>query len=256
MKICCKCKHEKELKEFYIRKDSPDGYRNDCIECRRILDKRYNDKPETKQKKLISNRNWRKQNPEKVLAQKIRSRPKQAVHKRQKRMENPEHFKAINKKYYQKHKERILKETKDTRLTYYYKNKKKVIAKQQIYVREREKVDLNYKLTRRLRIGMRTRLKQALAKKSGHTMDLVGCTIEYLIKHLESKFQDGMNWENYGKWHIDHIKPCCSFDLTKEKDQKECFHYTNLQPLWAKDNLTKLSQDLKFSKRHSLNQIE
>ena len=62
--------------------------------------------------------------------------------------------------------------------------------------------------------------------------------------HLENQFVDGMNWNNYGKngWHIDHIKPCASFDLTDPKQQKICFHYTNLQPLWAIDNLIKHSK--------------
>lgn len=78
--------------------------------------------------------------------------------------------------------------------------------------------------------------------------ELLGCSIEYLMKHLESKFQDGMSWDNYGHngWHIDHIKPCCSFDLTKEKEQKECFHYLNLQPLWAKDNYNKAKKERKL----------
>ena len=72
-------------------------------------------------------------------------------------------------------------------------------------------------------------------------MELVGCSIPDLIKHLESKFQEGMNWSNYGfyGWHIDHIRPCSSFNLLNEEEQKQCFHYTNLQPLWAKDNLQK-----------------
>lgn len=60
-----------------------------------------------------------------------------------------------------------------------------------------------------------------------------------LKKHLEIKFTKGMSWENYGKWHVDHIKPCAKFDLTKESEQRKCFHYTNLQPLWAIDNFKK-----------------
>ena len=70
-------------------------------------------------------------------------------------------------------------------------------------------------------------------------INLLGCTIQEARNHIEKQFIDGMSWENYGKWHIDHIKPCASFDLTKENDQRKCFHYTNLQPLWAKDNLVK-----------------
>ena len=77
--------------------------------------------------------------------------------------------------------------------------------------------------------------------KSNHTLEMIGCSALDLRDYLESKFQDGMSWENYGKygWHIDHIRPCASFDLSDPKQQEECFHYKNLQPLWAKDNLSK-----------------
>ncbi len=76
-------------------------------------------------------------------------------------------------------------------------------------------------------------------KKYSNTVNLLGCTIEQLIAHLQKQYQLGMNDQNYGKWHIDHIKPCSKFDLTKEEEQRKCFHYTNLQPLWAIDNLKK-----------------
>ena len=75
--------------------------------------------------------------------------------------------------------------------------------------------------------------------KSDKTMNLLGCSIEYFIAYLQSKFQAGMTLDNYGEWHIDHIRPCASFDLTCPMQQRVCFHYTNLQPLWAKDNLLK-----------------
>ena len=91
----------------------------------------------------------------------------------------------------------------------------------------------------RIRLNLGTRLYLAVEKKHGNTMELTGCSKEDLYTHLESKFTEGMNWENYGKWHIDHIKPCASFDLTKEEEQKKCFHWTNLQPLWAIDNMRK-----------------
>ena len=72
-------------------------------------------------------------------------------------------------------------------------------------------------------------------------MALLGCSAEQLRTHLEEKFTDGMSWDNYGYrgWHIDHIRPCASFDLTDPQQQLECFHYTNLQPLWAEDNFKK-----------------
>ena len=57
--------------------------------------------------------------------------------------------------------------------------------------------------------------------------------------YLQGKFKEGMHWNNLGKWHIDHIRPCASFDLTDPEQQKQCFHYTNLQPLWAAENIRK-----------------
>ena len=72
-------------------------------------------------------------------------------------------------------------------------------------------------------------------------MNLLGCSPDFFKRHLESKFTEGMSWENYGTkgWHIDHIKPCASFDLTIESEQIECFHFSNLQPLWWYDNIEK-----------------
>jgi hypothetical protein len=70
-------------------------------------------------------------------------------------------------------------------------------------------------------------------------MGLIGCSVPQLRKHLEAQFTEGMTWDNHGEWHIDHIKPCASFDLTDAEQQLECFNYTNLQPLWASDNLSK-----------------
>ena len=75
--------------------------------------------------------------------------------------------------------------------------------------------------------------------KSAKTHHLLGCTFEELKMHLESQFVNDMSWDNMGKWHIDHIVPLAAFDLTKEENQKLAFHHTNLQPLWAIDNLKK-----------------
>jgi hypothetical protein len=70
--------------------------------------------------------------------------------------------------------------------------------------------------------------------------DLVGCSPRALVVHLETGFAPGMTWENYGDgWHIDHRRPCAAFDLTDPKQRMACFHYSNLQPLWATDNLAK-----------------
>ena len=70
-------------------------------------------------------------------------------------------------------------------------------------------------------------------------MKLVGCSIDQLKQHLEFQFKPGMTWNNYGKWHVDHKKPCASFDLSKPSEQRKCFNWKNLQPLWAEENLSK-----------------
>ena len=104
-------------------------------------------------------------------------------------------------------------------------------------------------INKRLKTDPHFRLKQTLSHriwgalkgqvKSKRTMELIGCTIDELWIHMESKFTEGMTRENHGKWHVDHIRPCVSFDLTDPEQQKKCFHYTNLQPLWALDNIKK-----------------
>jgi len=84
-------------------------------------------------------------------------------------------------------------------------------------------------------------LKSQGLKKNKRTVEMIGCSIEELKAHLESRFAVGMAWENrgYWGWHVDHIKPLSLFDLTDEAQQKLAFHYSNLQPLWAKDNFSK-----------------
>lgn len=91
------------------------------------------------------------------------------------------------------------------------------------------------------RIRMALKSEVAGARKSASTMELVGCTTKFLKSYLEQRFKPGMTWQNYGPkgWHIDHVIPCASFDLTKAREQRRCFHYTNLQPLWAHENLLK-----------------
>ncbi len=87
----------------------------------------------------------------------------------------------------------------------------------------------------------RQRVRSCLGKKDQTTISLIGCTPDQLKAHLESKFKDGMSWENYGKrgWHIDHILPCASFNMEIEEERNRCFHYANLQPLWAMENILK-----------------
>jgi len=93
----------------------------------------------------------------------------------------------------------------------------------------------------KLRKRLRKRIKNVLKgnPKSLSLTKSLGCTYKELKLYLESLFQPGMTWQNYGKWHIDHIRPCASFDLSKPEEQLKCFHFSNLQPLWAEENLSK-----------------
>lgn len=76
-------------------------------------------------------------------------------------------------------------------------------------------------------------------KNKKHTMEYIGCSPEELRKHFENLFKVGMSWENQGEWHIDHIRPCAYFNLNNEDERKACFHYTNLQPMWGSENMSK-----------------
>lgn len=103
----------------------------------------------------------------------------------------------------------------------------------------KKKENINYRIKRSLRARMYFAVTKG--EKCDKTMELIGCDINKLKTHLESKFIDNMSWDNYGinGWHIDHIKPCSLFDLSKPEQQKKCFHYSNLQPLWGIDNVIK-----------------
>ena len=107
------------------------------------------------------------------------------------------------------------------------------------YQNRRNKEDINHRLAGSLRARIRAAIKRDKTTKSFKTMKLVGCTIKELKKHLQEQFEPEMNWRNYGRWHIDHKRAVTKFDLTDPKQQKKCFNYTNLQPLWGSENLRK-----------------
>lgn len=141
-------------------------------------------------------------------------------------------------KYRQQHKnesKEYRNSHKEERKRYYQKNKKFLLEINKQNMKNRLKADIDFRLSHYLR----TRLNSALKgnPKLSTTMNLVGCSLEKLKQYLEFQFKSGMSWSNYGKWHIDHIKPCCMFDLSKKSEQKKCFNYKNLRPLWARENL-------------------
>jgi len=105
---------------------------------------------------------------------------------------------------------------------------------------ERRKNDPVFKLVRNLRRCVHGYLTRVCAKKAGKTIELVGCTKQELMIHLQGQFREGMNWNNYGPvWHVDHIRALSRFNMLDETEQRRAFHYTNLQPLFALENLSK-----------------
>ena len=124
-------------------------------------------------------------------------------------------------------------------------NREKVRAQKASYIKDRRRSNPALRLHQNLRGGLYSCLSGK--QKKSHTLEYVGMDMSELWKHLESKFTDGMTRENYGEWHVDHIRPLCSFDFDQfeqgpeeyENLIHEAWHYTNLQPLWAKDNISK-----------------
>ena len=118
-------------------------------------------------------------------------------------------------------------------------NPEKVAVGQNRRQKEYRSNNLNFRITGNIRSAMCRSLKEGT--KDAHTEELLGCSIEYLRHYLENQFTDGMTWDNYGRsgWHIDHIIPLDYFDITDPEQQKRAWHYTNLRPLWARDNIRK-----------------
>lgn len=161
--------------------------------------------------------------------------------------ENKEKVSEYNKQYAIKNSGKIkdnrIKRTQEKKHQYQKvskdwkeKNKEEIKKYQAEYTAKRYESDPIF----RLKLLQRTRIRAAIKRqKTLRTNELLGCSYEQLKQHIESLFVDGMNWQNMGDWHIDHIIPLAAFDLSQEVNQKMAFHYSNLQPLWAADNLKK-----------------
>ena len=157
-----------------------------------------------------------------------------------------------NKRYYKNNKEDICewykKWAKENRECLREKhtewredNKEHVNKYKRDYERKRRAEDPKYRLGVRTRTAVWQLLKERGIKKTNKTFELLGYTIEELMNHLEKQFVNGMTWDNYGEWHVDHIRPMSSFNFTSPEDPefKECWRLENLQPLWWPDNLSK-----------------
>jgi len=144
---------------------------------------------------------------------------------------------AYNKEYYNKN-----KKSENKRSNLYLKTHRTSVNKRRtVYHKHKYNTDINYKLRFTLRNRIRDVLFTQGKVKNKRTEELLGCTIENFKKHIENMFLRGMCWKNYGTggWVLDHIQPCSSFNLKFNSQQKKCFHYTNIQPLWEIDNLKK-----------------
>jgi hypothetical protein len=215
-KICYSCHESKPLIEFCKCKTGIYGYHNHCKACAKIAKQR-----------------WTKENPN--WSKNYISQPE---YKEKMRIQQ-------NKRYHTdpEYRAKILELNKLRR------RQEPAKKMQRLNERFKYKTNINYKLAKslRARLGLEIRkMKQTLdieLHKTTSAIELLGCSIFDLKIHLESQFKEGMSWENHGHgencWHIDHILPCASFDLTDIEQQKKCFHYSNLQPLWQTENLSK-----------------
>ena len=114
------------------------------------------------------------------------------------------------------------------------------IEKNRERFKERYKSDFTYTILRILRYRLWKVTTSVGQERAAAAAELLGCSIEQFRAHIEAKFTSRMSWKNYGSaWHIDHIIPCSAFDLRDPKQQRQCFHYTNLRPLWARANIRK-----------------
>lgn len=207
-KKCAKCEIEKSFDDFNKCKTGRLGLHNHCRDCQKIVRRQwYLSHQEEEKAKTHLNQTG---NPEWL------ARRKELYHTNP----NKEEYLENLRKYNRTPKARtIINNTRNKRM----------------------KNDIEFKISTYLRNRVKAVIKGKGTNKAKKTLDLLGCSLLELKLHLESKFEVGMSWDNYGfyGWHIDHIIPCSKFDLTKPEEQVKCFHYTNLQPLWAQDNLRK-----------------
>lgn len=205
-KVCTKCKIEKDKSTDFHKCNSPMGISPMCKECKAIF---------YQENKIILKEKYRKKYHENPEAKENRRKISYASWQRN------------------KHKELAYKRK--------YEKRPEVIERRKEIHRRRKQTDVQYNIKRRLRGRVRDTVKRVNGKgyKYKSSLVLLGCDMDFFKAYIESKFEEGMNWDRFAYIHIDHIKPCSQFDLTKYEDQKECFHYSNLQPLWEVDNLVK-----------------
>lgn len=154
---------------------------------------------------------------------------------------NRDKINAQKREYYHKNKDKpeVKEAARRNSAKSFQKHKKKILARQA----QREKTDVQYYLRKRTRSRISNAIRYYVKglRKCNGTVELLGCSLSFFKQHLEKQFTKGMSWDEVlkGNIHLDHIKSCWSFDLSQVEEQKKCFNYKNVQPLWACDNLTK-----------------
>jgi len=255
MKKCNICGVEKELSKFAVKHTGKQGHASQCKECKRLYDinhreknkeKLKSDRLENKEQIKIWQDDWTERNPEYFRKYKEKNSEKIKIKNREYYDNNRDKI----KKYCESRKEELklykIKHRAENKDQYYNndkayreRNKEKLRVSKYEYKKERLKTDIEFRIKESLRGRLNSALHYQDGDKAYKTMDLIGCKISTFKLHFERLFDDKMTWENYGRWHIDHIKPCILFDLKIPEEQKKCFNYTNLQPLWALDNIKK-----------------
>lgn len=204
-KQCGHCKQTKPIEDFHKDKSTKSGYASCCKLCCKEKSKEIREKFKDKLKEK------RKEYDKKYLTT-----------KRSNRLES-------TKKYYQKNKEKLKNVFKE------YRNKNK--QKRSDHEKERKKNDSIYRFVSSVRSNILYAFKRRKLTKKLSSKNILGCSMEFFIEYIKSKFTEGMNMDNYGEWHLDHIIPLATAN-TEEEVLKLC-HYTNYQPLWAEDNISK-----------------
>lgn len=189
---------------------------------------------------VCSQKNYRINNKEKLkqIYKNYRLKNKDKIKETESIYSKNNHEKLLKryKQYREKNKEEINKKA----LEYYYNNKENMNKKAILRRNNKRQNDPYFKLQDSMRSRIRRVIKDDYGHKNKKTLELLGCSFDYFKQWLESQFEKNMTWNNYGNyWHIDHILPCAEFDLRNSEEQEICFHYTNLRPLEAKENLSK-----------------
>jgi hypothetical protein len=216
---------------------------------------KYNVNEEWREKQKIRTKTYHRENPDIGLKSylKLLDDPKRLERKairakkyweenREKLLEKSREHYRNNKEYYSNYQKKwaLKEENKLKHKSYYkkwYNNGGREVNNK--YRREKLKKDPVFRAQRNLRLRLYEFIKKGKYRKYGRFKDMLGCDWEYFKEYIKEQFEVGMSWDNYGEWHIDHIIPVTAWDLSREEDQMLAGHFTNLQPLWAIDNIKK-----------------